>query len=113
MAAQGQDDRICGKTIRWRFSEGPVQGKSFEHRFRDDGTVVWRELGGAAPAQGDQETGVPYTAQRLSDDVGLASYLAGSGYTLTVALNFDTGELRGVASNEKHWYPLRGTFEIA
>ena len=68
MAAQGQDDRICGKTIRWSFSEGPVQGKSFEHRFRDDGTVVWRELGGAAPAQGDQETGVPYTAQRLSDE---------------------------------------------
>ena len=65
MAAQGQDDRICGKTIRWSFSEGPVQGKSFEHRFRDDGTVVWRELGGAAPAQGDQETGVPYTAQTV------------------------------------------------
>ena len=113
MSAQGQDDRICGKTIRWNFSEGPMQGKSFEHRFREDGTVVWRELGGAAPAQGDQDAGVPYTAQRLSENVGLASYLAGSGYTLTLGLNFDTGELAGVASNDKHWYPLRGTFQIA
>ena len=113
MTSSADDDRIRGRTIRWSFTEGPVQGKRFEHVFREDGTVVWRELGGAAPTPGDQGRGVPYAALSLSDEVALASYLAGSGYTLTVALNFGTGELAGIASNDKHWYPLRGSFEIA
>lgn len=32
-------------------------------------------------------------------------------YTLTVALNFETGRLYGFASNDKEWYPVSGTLE--
>ena len=37
--------------------------------------------------------------------------LSGSGYTLTVVLNFGDHGLVGFASNDKEWYPLKGTFE--
>jgi hypothetical protein len=39
------------------------------------------------------------------------SYLAPSGFTLTVVLNFATHDLVGFASDKEHWYPVRGTFE--
>jgi hypothetical protein len=38
--------------------------------------------------------------------------LSDSGYTLTLALNFRTGRMVGFASNEKSWYPVKGTFEV-
>jgi hypothetical protein len=45
-------------------------------------------------------------------DVCLVSYLAGSGYTLTVALDFRSHRVVGVASGAKEWFPVRGTFEV-
>jgi hypothetical protein len=48
----------------------------------------------------------------VTDDVYVVSYLSKAGYTLTLALNFETDELFGFASNDQHWYPVRGVFEI-
>ena len=43
----------------------------------------------------------------------LISYLAVSGYTLTVVLNFRDHRMVGFASNEEAWYRQQGTFELA
>jgi hypothetical protein len=48
----------------------------------------------------------------VTPEVYVVSYLAPSGFTLTVALNFATRELVGFASGQKQWYPVRGTFEM-
>ena len=34
------------------------------------------------------------------------------GYTLTVAVDFGTHEIQGIASGAKDWNPVRGTFEV-
>ena len=40
------------------------------------------------------------------------SYLAASGYTLTVVLNFTDHRMVGFASNDKEWFVQQGSFEI-
>ena len=47
----------------------------------------------------------------ISDDVHAVSYLAKSGNTLTVVLNLADKTLVGFASNDKQWFPVKGTFE--
>ncbi len=49
----------------------------------------------------------------MAQNVCAVSYLSGSGYTLTVVLNFDDHRLVGFASNEKQWFPVSGSFEEA
>ena len=111
---------VRGKTIRFIWTDGPTKGKTHEHSFHDDGTVEWRDAnatssaGSNAASKSDTKPErVEYGAERVSDDVTLVSYLADSGYTLTVALNFDDGTITGFASGAKEWYPVRGTFEVA
>jgi hypothetical protein len=121
MARTVADDRVRGKTLRWAFTEGPTKGAIFDHTFHEDGTVEWHTAENAhaakgAPArvkagEGQDTERAKYAAIEVAQDVLLVSYLAASGYTLTVALNFDDGRLRGFASNEKEWYPVAGTFE--
>ena len=101
MAHMEQADPIRGKTIRLTWTEGPTKGKTHEHVFHEDGTVEW----------GSKER-VPYRAMKAGDEVYLLSYLAGSGYTLTVALAFRDRTMVGFASSDKDWHPLRGTFEV-
>lgn len=103
---------VQGKTIRFTWTAGPTQGQSHDHQFGDDGLVEWSAAaaqGGAVPARGER---VPYAAMDVGDDVCLVSYLAKSGYTLTVALEFNQATLSGVASNEKTWVPVFGAFEV-
>jgi hypothetical protein len=101
MADLAQTDPIRGRTIRLTWTEGPTKGKTHEHVFHADGTVEW-----------GQER-VRYAALQAGGEVWVVSYLAASGYTLTVALNFGDRTMVGFASNEKNWHPLRGTFEVA
>jgi hypothetical protein len=103
-------DSLRGKTLRWTFTDGPVAGTIFEHRFYDDGSVMWRYLEG----QGKEHSALEkrYATMQVAEDVHTVSYLAASGYTLTVALNLATGRVVGFASNNKEWYPLTGTFEV-
>ncbi len=35
---------LAGQTLRWKFSGGPTAGTVYEHKFRSDGTVVWRNV---------------------------------------------------------------------
>jgi hypothetical protein len=103
-------DSLRGKTLRWTFTDGPVAGTLFEHTFYDDGSVMWRYLEG----QGIEHSALEkrYAAMQVAEDVHTVSYLAASGYTLTVALNLATGRVVGFASNNQEWHPLTGTFEV-
>ena len=109
--APGSEDRIRGKTVRWTWTEGVVKGVTHEHIFGEDGTVVWRVLDG--PQKGHQAKEKEYSAVKVTDDVYAVSYLAASGNTLTVVLNFRDMSMIGYASNAKNWYPVKGTFQIA
>ncbi len=111
---------IRGKTIRFVWTEGPTKGKTHDHVFHQDGTVTWSDAGAAKPAQpadsaaaGKAKEKPQYGATKVADDIYLVSYLAPSGYTLTVALNFGDQQIRGFASGAKEWYPVRGTFQVA
>src|SRR5512146_3441782 len=108
---------LAGTTLRWTFDQGPTAGTIYEHQFRPDGTVVWRDVGrgaGAESGDGSEEDAVPgrpYASFEVAPATHLVSYLSESGYTLTVALNFETGRCFGIASNAAEWYPLTGTLE--
>ena len=49
---------------------------------------------------------------KVTADICVVSYLAQSGYTLTVVLNFLDSSTVAIASNEKDWLPAHGTFEV-
>ena len=101
---------LSGRTFRWKFENGPTAGATYEHTFEPDGSVVFRKVeGGTASGKGTREK--KYASFEVAPEVLLVSYLAESGYTLTVALNFETGRLYGFASNDKEWHPVSGTFE--
>lgn len=109
---------IRGKTIRFAWTEGPTKGKTHEHVFHQDGTVTWSDADpsktgqSAGSATGTQER-PQYAATRVADRIYAVSYLASSGYTLTVVLNFGDQRLVGFASSAKDWHPVSGTFQVA
>ena len=104
---------LSGETLRWTFEQGPVAGKTFEHHFYADGTVSYRTVDDSKdkPSGGADRDRPKYKAFEIADGVVLVSYLAESGYTLTVALNFKDGRAAGFASNHENWLPCEGTFE--
>ncbi|HEY3053201.1 MAG TPA: MoaF N-terminal domain-containing protein [Thermoanaerobaculia bacterium] len=101
-------DPVRGKTIRWTFTDGPIPA-SFEHTFRQDGSLVWRVLDG--PMKGGSGEEKKYSAARVADDVYAISYLAASGHTLTVILNLRDKRMYGYGSNDKQWFALHGTVD--
>lgn len=113
-----QADAVRGRTIRFTWTDGPTKGKTYEHVFHDDGTVEWRDAGQSEqfaaenpPRQAAKER-PPYAAMKAAADIYAVSYLASSGYTLTVVLNFQDQSIVGFASGAKEWYPLRGRLEV-
>jgi hypothetical protein len=109
---------VRGKTIRLTWTEGPTKGTTHEHVFHQDGTVEWHDV---APAKGQsdkpQKGAAPkekpnYAALPVADEIYAVSYLASSGYTLTVVLNFRDRRMVGFASSSKEWHPVQGTFEV-
>lgn len=120
MEAVERADAVRGKTIRLIWTAGPTKGKTHEHVFWEDGTVEWREAdgGGKAPAAASQGKGgavkerPPYSAMKVADGIYAVSYLAPSGFTLTVVLNFMDNRIVGFASGAKEWHPLQGRFEV-
>jgi hypothetical protein len=114
-----RDPAIQGRTIQFRWTEGPTKGMTHEHVFHPDGTVEWHDpqpsrstSAGKRTGQGEPPERPPYAAVAVADGAFLVSYLAGSGYTLTVVLNFQDQQLIGFASSAKEWFPVRGTFEV-
>jgi len=110
---------LAGRTLRWKFNEGPTADTEYEHTFKTDGTVVYRTI--TDPKAGKPETDpdkkparkpipTPYASYEVAQGWHLVSYLsADSGYTLTVLVNTTDGILHGFASNEKEWFPLTGS----
>jgi hypothetical protein len=98
-------DPFRGKTLRWSYRDGPTAGKSFEHAFGRDGHVTW-SMDGGAPGEGAK-----YEVARLTPTVHVASYLAPSGWTLTTALDTETGTIVSVASNEAQVFVQHGKLE--
>jgi hypothetical protein len=102
---------LSGRVLRWKFEEGPTAGGTYEHTFESDGGVAFRKVDGGV--EGKPTRVDKYASFEVAPDVRLVSYLAPeSGYTLTVAMNFDTLKLYGFASNDKEWHPVSGTLEI-
>jgi len=116
MMQPDRDPAIRGKTIRFRWTDGPTKGTTHEHVFHEDGTVVWHDAGAAkasSPADAAPAIERPaYSASRVAEGAYIVSYLAPSGWTLTVVLNFNNAQLIGFASSAKDWFPLRGAFEV-
>lgn len=100
-------DSLRGATVRWMFVEPPVAGMKFEHTFREDGTLVWRVLEG--PGKGASGEEMRYATMKIADGVHAVSYLAGSGHTLSVIVDFNTGRVVAFGSDNKEWHPLSGT----
>jgi hypothetical protein len=102
-------EAIRGKTIRLKWLEGPTKGKTYEHIFNADGTVEWRETNGPGttgsapgPRKGSPAKERPeYGAMKVADEIYAVSYLAPSGFTLTVMLNFRDRSMVGFASGAK------------
>jgi MoaF N-terminal domain len=101
---------LTGKTIRWTFADGPVAGVTFEHVLHEDGSVTWGYVGGEHKGATAREKS--YAAVKVNDKTWVISYLAASGHTLTVVLDFDDHRAIGFASNDKSWYEQHGTFEL-
>jgi len=110
-------EQILGKTVHLKWTDGPTKGMTHAHFFHEDGTVEWRALDdGQKPATGDTPASVDRPrclARDITEQVVLMSYLSNSGYTLTVTLNFRNQTVVGVASNDKTWVPVEGTFSVA
>ena len=103
-------ESLSGKTVRWTFSDGPTAGMTFDHTMNEDGTIIWRAIDG--PWKGHSSEEPHYSAMKISDDVHAVSYLAKSGYTLTVVLNLSTGRAFAFASGNGEWHSITGTFEV-
>lgn len=108
MAAES--DPVRGKTMQWSWTKGPTADTTHEHTFNTDGTMTWRILDGKAAGKTGSEK--EYLSARVSSDVQLVSYLAHSGFTITLALNFKDGKMVGSASNGTDWFPVEGTFQV-
>jgi hypothetical protein len=102
---------IRGKTIRLTWTEGPTKGTTHEHVFHQDGTVEWHATDEPQKGQSAKER-PEYAALKVADGIYAVSYLAASGYTLTVVLNFHDNRMVGFASGAKVWYPVQATFEV-
>jgi hypothetical protein len=102
---------LAGRTLQWKFVDGPTADKVYEHTFHRDGTVVFHEVKGGGPAPKSSKEGPRYASFEVAPATHLVSYLSDSGFTLTVAVNLDTRRVYGIASNEKQWFPLTGTLE--
>lgn len=101
---------ITGHSLRFKFADGPMAGKSFDHTFSRNGQVTFREVESdpnAKPGSADQ-----YQVASLGQDVHALSYLSGNGYTLTVVLDYKTMKLVAFASNEKSLTQQQGSFEL-
>ena len=106
---------VTGKTIRFTWTDGPTKGSKHEHVFYEDGTVEWfgtDDRGGRQKPSKERAERPKFLDEGIASGIRLISYLSDSGYTLTVVLNSNDGLIVGVASNEKTWTPVHGSFEV-
>ena len=102
-------DRLSGHTLRLNWDTGPMKGRSYDHEFREDGTVEFRVAGTPKVIGAERPA---YFALDVGPDALLMSYLSRNGFTLSVALNYADGTCVAIASNEKMLSPSTGTFTV-
>jgi hypothetical protein len=102
-------DPIRGKTFHFKFDDGAMAGKMFEHTFDAGGTVAFRMISGEKKA--GKQPSTKYEVATIREDVCAVSYLSSAGYTLTAILDFATKKLVAFSSNEKMLGIQRGSFE--
>ena len=101
---------LYGKRLRFTFTDKASAGAVYDHTFNQDGSV---DFGGVKDGKAGKPTHVAKSAiAKVANGIFLASYLGDSGYTLTLALNFNTGKITSFASNEKEWTQQTGTVEF-
>ena len=101
---------LPGRTVRLTWAEGPTAGQVHEHAFHGDGTGHWHALGSG---DGAMQEDAPCLLGQSDEKVMLISYPSPvAGYTLSVALNLETGRHVAIASDAKSWLPARGPFEF-
>ncbi|MEP7003004.1 MAG: MoaF N-terminal domain-containing protein [Chloroflexota bacterium] len=98
-------DPVRGKTLHWSFTDGPMAGVTYEHVFRNDGTVTWAEPG-KTPGTDSSAT---YEVDPISDGVYVVSYLSKAGYALTTVVDERSSKIVSFASNEKELSMQHGT----
>jgi hypothetical protein len=108
---------VRGKRIQMTWTAGPTRGSTHEHVFHQDGTVEWYDADPRKAPSDRQKDGSArerpqYAAFRVADDIYLVSYLASSGFALTVALHFGEQKIVGFATSSKDWFPIQGTFQV-
>jgi len=101
-------DPMKGKTVRWTYEDGAMKGKTFEHRFGDDGTVAWK---GADEEKPSADANAKYEYARISDAAYVFSYLSSHGFTLTTVVDEKAGTVVSFASNEKDLFVQHGSLE--
>jgi hypothetical protein len=101
-------DPMKGKTVRWTYDDGAMKGKTFEHRFGNDGTVTWKEADEDKPAA---DSSAKYEYAPINDGAYVFSYLAASGFTLTTIVDEKAGTVVSFASNEKDLFVQHGRFD--
>lgn len=110
MAQKERIDTLAGRTVRWTFVDGPTAGTTYEHRFGADGSIGFR--GADKSGKGKFTMTKQGAVVKVDDDTFVVSYLAESGFTLTVVLNTRRMEMVGFASNSESWFQQKGTFEL-
>ena len=46
---------------------------------------------------------------KIAEGVHVVSYIAASGHTLSVVVDFNTGRVIAFGSDNKEWHPMMGT----
>ncbi len=100
-------DPVRGKTLRWTFTDGSMAGVTYEHVFRNDGTVTWAEPG----KKPDDASSAKYDVDRIGSGVYVVSYLSKAGYTLTTVVDEQSGKIVSFASNDKQLSMQHGTMK--
>ena len=97
-------DSILGRTLRFKFSDGPMAKTSIDHTFDREGGVSWTIGGKSTKARACK-------TEAIRKDFRVISYLSDSGHTLTLILDFDNGTLLAISSNEAELGLSHGIFE--
>jgi MoaF N-terminal domain len=106
MATASHPQSLEGKTLRFHFSDGPMKGKAYDHKFLRGGAVEW------GPEGGEKTKNENAAIAKVGDDVYVGSYMSDKGYTLTTTFNLETGKLVSFASDGKEWSRHDGKVEL-
>jgi hypothetical protein len=101
---------ITGHSLRFKFADGPMAGKAFDHTFSRNGNVSFLEVGADQNAKAGNAP--LYHVAAIGQDGYAVSYLSSTGHTLTVILDYKSMRLVAFASNEKSLILQQGTFEL-